>query len=542
MAVYLTELFTGTDNAAWNASNWTNENVSAGSSAYIYGNKGRLNMGTVTVYGGIMGVRAQGAGSRTDTECDLTLTFTNTVDGALEIWVRTPSAASLQNGYNILLNKGGNEWKFVRVNDWSYTTLGSAQSFTFTQGTAYKVKFKVTGTGATVTLDAKVWDSGGSEPGSWTTTTDSTASRITSANYCIVNGKGGNASGEIIDIDDLTVSDGAGSLSGSVTQAITRNATVVGVAAAPGKQGQVTSTITRNVTIVHVKAGTLGVFSSAQITPTAIVSGFGGSPAPVLQLTSLNTPSPGVRVTVSYVAPDADKITIYRTTSRGTVSLRGATEKILTGLPFVVDDYEAPLNEVLTYTAITKTVLAVPSTTSALYTIQLDSVYTWLTDPVVPTNATAVRVHSFPDLVRTIDNAMLNVIGSPSPVMVSGQRLTGSGRLSLVTLTLNELEILRSVLDSTPVVLLRAPAYTWDISDGGAAFFGIGTVTEKRINRLISDPTRLIEMDVTVVSQPPTTLTGALHTYAEIALKGYIYRNLSDPNLTYLQLSQRGGL
>jgi len=541
MAIYMTDVFTGTPFTSWNSSNWTDDYESVNASAYIdiNGNAGQIHLGTATVYLGESSHRATGAGQHADMQIDFSFTFFGSQDGTVEVWLRAVGPFNSQTGYELWIARSGSGWTLKRVVDWSSTDLNSMTSMTFTDGSKYKGRFKVSGTGATVTLSAKVWLATDSEPGSWTTYADTNAARITTSNWGVINGKGGNASGLVINIDDVTISDGAGSVSGTVVHTTTRNATVVGVAAVPSKQGQVAHTTTRNATVVGLKAGTHGVHSFPQISMTAIVAGFGGSPAPTLQLTELNTPSPGVRVTVLSVAPDADSITIYRTDSSGeTVSLRGATEAVLTG-SFVIDDYEAPLNTVLTYTATTRTITKVPSTGSQSYAIELSSVYTWLTDPVVPTNAVAVRVREFPSISKSIDNAMLSVIGSPYPVMVAGQRLAGSGRLSLLTLDLGELELLRSVLQSTAILLLRAPYTTWDL---GTAFLGIGNVSESRWSRLISDPTRIIELDVTYVAQPPATITGALHTYAELAQRGYTYRNLSDPNLTYLQLSQRGGI
>jgi hypothetical protein len=49
----------------------------------------------------------------------------------------------------------------------------------------YWIRFRVNGTGATVTLQAKIWADGGSEPGSWNlNTTDTSADRVTAAGWC----------------------------------------------------------------------------------------------------------------------------------------------------------------------------------------------------------------------------------------------------------------------------------------------------------------------------------------------------------------------
>jgi len=538
LTLYMSDVFVGTDNAAWNGSNWTQAVATTAATAYILSNRGRMQAGTNTVYTGSVAERATGAGQRTDIEVDLTFNFSGSDDGSLEIWVRSPSPFGSSDGYYLLIARSLSSWIMFKAVSWTYTQQGSSQSMTFTSGLDYKAKFKVTGVGATVTLSSKVWLASGSEPGSWTTATDSASDRVVTSNYVTLNLKGGNAGGQVCDVDDVSISDGGGSIAGAVTASEGPSFSVIGSVASSGaKTGTVTATITRNVNAVMTKAGTLGVFSTQQIIASAYVAGFGGAPAPIISAVAVAIPSPGVTITCTFVPLTANTITIYRQSSAGKIPLRGATNALIAGT-FVVNDFEAPLNENLIYTAVTFDNAGVPSSESIAQIINLSSVYTWLADPITPSSAAPVRIKDFPMRSNPIDFTLLNVVGSDAPIMVAGARQMGAGKLSILTSTLNELNTLRALLATSPVLLLRAPSATWDI---GSAYIAVGNVDEKRVG-LISDPMRVVDMDVTFVNPPSSVISGSLHSYAELDSKGYTYRSLSSPDLTYLQLAQRGGL
>jgi len=267
-----------------------------------------------------------------------------------------------------------------------------------------------------------------------------------------------------------------------------------------------------------------------------IPGGFGTPPT--VSVLALATPSPGVQVTVTNMDVNAATITVWRVSaSYSKVAVRGASNTLVAG-PFTVDDFEAPLGEQLTYSAVTYDSGGVPSDESDGTNITLVSTSTWISDPLIPTSAITVRIGDFPERTREIDAEFMRPIGSDTSIMVAGQRARGSGQLMLVTTTLDDLNDLRGVLMQTPLILIRAPYASWDL---GSEFLGFQNVSEKRIGPL-AEPTRQIVSDIVYIQRPVPEIAGPLHTYAELAGKGYSYTILSAADLTYLQLAQRGGL
>lgn len=196
--------FTGSNGAAWSAS-WTTTNVSSlntsGATQQIQGNKGRLNAGTVASYGGHSVIRYSGS-NVSDIEWIGKITFTTSIDGNFEAWARASTSSPDGTGYIFQLNLGTtNTVTVIRANSFTYTTLGQA-SVTLSQNTEYGWKFYVVGT----SIKAKVWATSGSEPGSYNL--NLTDSAVTAAGYSYVHAHGGGSSGFIVDLDDITLTNG----------------------------------------------------------------------------------------------------------------------------------------------------------------------------------------------------------------------------------------------------------------------------------------------------------------------------------------------
>jgi hypothetical protein len=240
------------------------------------------------------------------------------------------------------------------------------------------------------------------------------------------------------------------------------------------------------------------------------------------------------------MAGSAVTVTVKRTATNGkSVAVRGAMHEVVAGT-FSVDDFEPPIGEVSVYSAYTQDAGDVPSTESSgtNFTVTQANPLSWIADPLDPSTATSVRVGSMGDRTMAVPSEMLPIIGSATPVLVSGVRQEGFSTITFVAVTLAELQALRNVLLQTPIVLFRAPGPSWDV---GAVFLGIGDVIEKTIGP-ITDTNRHVTAVATRITRPDSSLAGPLHTYGDLASRGYTYRNLSDPDLTYLQLAQRGGL
>jgi hypothetical protein len=252
-------------------------------------------------------------------------------------------------------------------------------------------------------------------------------------------------------------------------------------------------------------------------------------------VSALSSPSPGVQVTVTLPAAGAINVTVFRSSSSGTVIVRGASHTTIAG-SFTVADFEAPIGEVLSYTAVTFDLADVQSDESGPATITLASATAWLSDPLDPASATTIRIKALPEREYSLDFALMSPIGSDSPVQVSGVRQRGAFKLSLVTLSAAERTALRTLFLRAPVVLLRAPVAAWDL---GSEFLGVGAVTERRVG-LLAEQSRVTDLDCTYVQRPAPELAAPLHTYAEMTATGLTYRQIRDTGRTYLQLVQLG--
>jgi hypothetical protein len=300
-----------------------------------------------------------------------------------------------------------------------------------------------------------------------------------------------------------------------------------------------TGDVTKTFTAGMVATGLLShLIGSVTMNTSAVSLTIMGDKPPTVSVLALASPSPGVQITVGSFDSSSYSVSVFRSSASSPMApVRGAVNQIFAG-SYTVDDFEPPLGELLTYTAVGYRIDGTPSPQSTGVTITLASASTWLSDPITPGSAVAVRIGSAGDVDHDIDAAFLGVIGSDSPVMIAGTRQLGSGQVTFTVTDLASLLALRAVLLQAPVMLLRTPNSTWDI---GARFLGIAKVSEKRVGPL-AEPTRLVVCDVTYVRRPDASLAGPLHTWNELLGKGYTWSQLANADLTWIQLEQRGGL
>ncbi len=284
MTTYFTDAFGGSDGAAWNTTNWTNAGTAtSGATATIQGNKGRLNAGTVTGYAGRKAMRT--TTTYADFELEIRFTYANSGDGRLYVGMRSDADFDGGTYYEFYCDKYGT-MALQKVVSGSVTSLGSA-SFTVVQGTVYGLKFYAVGT----SIKVKIWDTGGSEPGSYTFSV--TDSSISAAGYAAVKVIGGGAAGFIVDFDDAAGTNGVGNqftYTGAVTSSavlkfplVTKAfASVVTSSGLLTKVKVVTKLITSAITSAGVSLRRPIKRPSGSVTPTGAVyklapKGFAGA-------------------------------------------------------------------------------------------------------------------------------------------------------------------------------------------------------------------------------------------------------------------------
>lgn len=260
--------------------------------------------------------------------------------------------------------------------------------------------------------------------------------------------------------------------------------------------------------------------------------GFAG--APTVAVAAVSSPQPGVQVTCTALDASAVAITVYRSSVTGTFVVRGADHAVASGA-FTVTDFEAPIGEVLSYTAETYDAAGVTSDLGGPANITLTSARAWLSDPLDPTQATPVYVKSAEERVRAVDSVMLLPIGASAPIMVSGVRQTGAGTIVLTTVTLADTRTLRGITDG-PVLLFRAPTTTWDL---GTLFLGVGTIREDRRGKL-AEGTRDFSLDYVVVQRPSPTIAAPLYTWDVLAQTGKTWGQVLASGRTWLTLQTLG--
>jgi hypothetical protein len=220
MTTYFTDAFTGSNGASWNASNWTASSIStlntAGATATIQGNRGRLFTGSVASYGGKVARRYAGT-NQADLEMSGKIIFNDAIDGQFQCWIRASTSAIDGTGYAFTVTVGSSDnVTIIRANSYSYTTIGTA-SVTISQGSEYNWKHYCVGN----THKAKVWT--GSEPAYNVDVSDSV---VTAAGYAYVIAVGGGSAGFDVDIDDVSLTDGTGGAAATYTGSVTATGTI----------------------------------------------------------------------------------------------------------------------------------------------------------------------------------------------------------------------------------------------------------------------------------------------------------------------------
>lgn len=201
MTTLLTDDFTGTNGAAINSSKWVVARTTTGAGATIQSNRARLNAGTLADYDGAVSIRANISNVADAEWLTSSFWYQDSQDGRLEAWLRCDDISNPGNGYFLSLLRTGTV-ALYKASGFSYNSLATA-SFSFTTGTGYKLRFRVVGT----TVQAKLWAATDTEPSSWTMNV--TDSSVTAAGQCALSVQGGGAAGLPVDLDDVTLTDGA---------------------------------------------------------------------------------------------------------------------------------------------------------------------------------------------------------------------------------------------------------------------------------------------------------------------------------------------
>jgi hypothetical protein len=196
--------FTGTDGAVWDASKWGLGKASTtgtGGGATLLSGAGVLQSSNTGTYAGSAVVaRKATMTNAADVNALFRVKFDST-ESYFAAYIRhTTDTVDGNNAYGFNASAASGEWSVTKQVGYVATTLGAEQTFTFTPGSWFWVRFSCIGTA----IKAKVWADGASEPGS--SPVDTTDATYGSAGRFGFRLGGGNpAVNARVFLDDLTL-------------------------------------------------------------------------------------------------------------------------------------------------------------------------------------------------------------------------------------------------------------------------------------------------------------------------------------------------
>lgn len=240
-------------------------------------------------------------------------------------------------------------------------------------------------------------------------------------------------------------------------------------------------------------------------------------------VTSTMFPNAGmIRVNIDFTASvgSATTATVTANLSDGTsYVLRGASPVTLSGEIGVVDDYEAPLDIPVIYTAVANTGDTASTGSLTMGSSDAFGVPTsWLKDPAAPARNVPVQLStgigssgaglelSYPARMGVFD-----IIGKSNAVAVAGVRGAARFRVTFATLNPGSINDLRAIILSGNVLLLQTPAgYRL-----GNTYIAVNDVTEQYPTKILRLSARYWVLDAVEVDRPTGAIISGTNTWAQ---------------------------
>lgn len=233
-----------------------------------------------------------------------------------------------------------------------------------------------------------------------------------------------------------------------------------------------------------------------------------------------DTAPPRVLITIDDLGPTPGVLTLSRIVVGTRAQVRGAVNLTPTDDSVLIVDNEAPFGVPVSYELV-QTLGDGTTVVVASNTVQLYAALSWLSNPITGEGA-PVTIATWPDLTYSARQSVLDVAGRVSPVVVSDLRTSASSELVVFTQTRAVLMMLRELLSSGDIILLRPVC---DAVEGD--YFAVGDVTETRMDP--SDGSswrRLVTLDLQAVDQPSPAIPAIGDTLAD--LHAFIPGTLAD--------------
>lgn len=190
--------------------------------------------------------------------------------------------------------------------------------------------------------------------------------------------------------------------------------------------------------------------------------------------------------------------TVTRTAADGaTAAVRNGEPAVASAGGWLGNDYEAPLDQSLVYTA-TLTTTPFTVTSAAPVTLASDG-RCWLGHPGRPGLNMRPLVAELQLTQRTARSQVLAVFGRAKPIGQSLRRNSQEGSLMVRTSTAAEFAALEALIDDGSPLLLRAPS-TWVAY--GHRYIQVGDVVAERLTRVGTDARFLVTLPWIEVERP----------------------------------------
>lgn len=253
---------------------------------------------------------------------------------------------------------------------------------------------------------------------------------------------------------------------------------------------------------------------------------------PVLTLlVKRDTPTDRVEVTITDLTPTENVCTLWRAADGKRQAVRSFRDRPVTGSDFV-EDFEAALGRTLTYELeVTAGVGAGAPSSTAATSIPVDpaDAFGWIQDPLDP--ATALKIYgdvgpngepalkgsAIKSLEYAANVSIIEIMGSPDPVALIGQRRSASGvSFAMVTDAAQQAADLRRLLLQAPLLLVR-PDPAWGAALPGLCYIAPGAAKELPIDEAWGGSLINWELESPLVAAPTMNVVIPLWTYGDVA-------------------------
>jgi hypothetical protein len=238
-------------------------------------------------------------------------------------------------------------------------------------------------------------------------------------------------------------------------------------------------------------------------------------------------PCPRVEITISDVTPTDNVANLWRTADGKRQAVRGARKWTVNGSNFVID-YEAPLGQTIAYdlevtsglnngVGVTQQTATVAATSGCIQDPLVPSSAIPIYGDIGPNGEPALRGQALQEFEYAANVTMVEILGSPDPVALIGQRLSaGNVDFSVVTAAAQQTTNLRNLLMQAGVLLVR-PVAPWDTELPGLCYIAAKSAIEQPFNTKWGGEITNWAIKSPLVAAPTMNVLVPIWTYGTVA-------------------------